>query len=59
MTAAPLPRGQLALMTAGLGLGTFLVSLDFAARLKVDIDDGLVDLHRWYGEVAARPSAAA
>lgn len=30
MTPAPLSRGQLALMTAGLGLGTFLVSLDFA-----------------------------
>ncbi len=38
---------------------TALVLVDFAARLKIVIDDGAVDLQRWYDSVAARPSASA
>lgn len=35
------------------------VALDFAARIKIGIDDDAVNLHRWYASVSARPSASA
>lgn len=38
---------------------TALVAVDFAARIKIGADDSAVNLQRWYGSVAARPSAAA
>ena len=38
---------------------TALVVIDFAARMKIDIDDKASHLQRWYQSVAARPSAAA
>jgi glutathione S-transferase len=38
---------------------TTLVTVDFAARIKLAIPEGSVHLRRWYGEVSARPSAKA
>jgi glutathione S-transferase len=38
---------------------TVLVLVDFAARLKIEIDEDAVNLRRWYGIAAARPSATA
>lgn len=38
---------------------TAMVTIDFATRLKIDMDDSATDLQRWYASVAARPSAAA
>lgn len=38
---------------------TAMVTVDFATRLKIDMDDSATNLQRWYGSVAARPSAGA
>ncbi|MGI9271987.1 MAG: glutathione S-transferase family protein [Woeseiaceae bacterium] len=38
---------------------TALVAVDFAARIKIDVEDSAVNLQRWYSDVAARPSASA
>jgi glutathione S-transferase len=38
---------------------TAMVTIDFATRLKMGIDDKASNLLRWYGDVAARPSASA
>ena len=36
-----------------------LVVVDFAAWIKIEVADEAVNLKRWYGKVAGRPSAAA
>lgn len=38
---------------------TLLVALDFIKPARIERPAGLVNLARWYGEVSARPSAAA
>lgn len=38
---------------------TLLVAIDFAKDARIDWPEGLDNLARWYGEVSARPSAAA
>lgn len=38
---------------------TALVTMDFGARLKVELPDGLENLKRWYRAVSSRPSATA
>jgi glutathione S-transferase len=38
---------------------TTLVTVDFAARIKLAIPEGSVHLRRWYDDVSARPSAKA
>ena len=38
---------------------TAMVTIDFATRLKMGIDDEASNLLRWYNAVAARPSASA
>jgi glutathione S-transferase len=37
---------------------TAVVTVDFAARLKIDIDADEANLARWYASVAARPGAS-
>ncbi len=38
---------------------TAVVTVDFAARIKIGIDADAANLQRWYATVAARPSASA
>jgi glutathione S-transferase len=38
---------------------TALVTIDFAARIKIGIDDDAANLQRWYASVSTRPSASA
>lgn len=38
---------------------TAVVTIDFAARIKIGIDDDAANLRRWYASVSARPSASA
>ncbi len=38
---------------------TAVVTVDFAARLKMSVDDDAVNLQRWYASVSARPGASA
>lgn len=38
---------------------TTLITIDFAKRIKIEIDDSLANLKRWYEEVSNRPSAKA
>jgi glutathione S-transferase len=38
---------------------TALVTIDFAARIKINIDDDAANLQRWYASVSTRPSASA
>jgi len=38
---------------------TTLVAIDFAKRIKIEIDDSLTNLKRWYDQVSSRPSAKA
>jgi glutathione S-transferase len=38
---------------------TAMVTMDFAVRLKIDMQENATHLQRWYANVAARPSAAA
>ena len=38
---------------------TAVVMIDFAARVKISIDDDAANLQRWYATVSARPSASA
>jgi glutathione S-transferase len=38
---------------------TAVVMIDFAARIKIGIDDDAANLQRWYASVSARPSASA
>lgn len=38
---------------------TAVVTIDFAARIKISIDDDAASLKRWYASVSARPSASA
>lgn len=37
---------------------TAVVTVDFAARLKIGIDDNAINLQRWYASVSARPAAS-
>ena len=37
---------------------TAVVTVDFAARLKIEIDENAVNLARWYASVSARPGAS-
>jgi len=37
---------------------TAVVTVDFAARLKIEIDENAVNLARWYANVSARPGAS-
>lgn len=38
---------------------TAVVTIDFAARVKISIDEDAANLRRWYASVSARPSASA
>jgi glutathione S-transferase len=38
---------------------TAMVAVDFAARIKIEVQDNATNLRRWYANVAARPSASA
>ena len=38
---------------------TALVALDFTKPARIEIADDLVNLHRWYKSIKARPSSAA
>jgi len=38
---------------------TAVVTVDFAARLKISVDDDAVNLQRWYASVSARSGASA
>ncbi len=38
---------------------TAVVMIDFAARVKIGIDDDAANLQRWYATVSARPGASA
>jgi glutathione S-transferase len=38
---------------------TAVVAVDFAARLKISVDEDAANLQRWYASVSARPGASA
>lgn len=38
---------------------TAVVMIDFAARVKISVDEDAANLQRWYASVAARPGASA
>jgi glutathione S-transferase len=38
---------------------TAVVMIDFAARVKISVDEDAANLQRWYASVSARPGASA